>query len=155
MKDAALACYGCNNKAVQTRWLEKQILSYHLSFNLFILVVYSISCLAVVEARHLVSRVGSFCRLWEKDLSVPDFSSWLVNGCLLPTSSLCPCLCPNFLFLAALWLRLHLPMQSVWVWSLVWKLRSYILHGQKKKKNKKNTKNKKTNHRTGAILSLL
>jgi len=31
-------------------------------------------------------------------------------------------------------------MHSVWVWSLVWKLRSYILHSQKTKKTKKTIK---------------
>ena len=34
------------------------------------------------------------------------------------------------------WLRLHLPMQEVWVQPLVGELGSHIPHGQKKKKTK-------------------
>ena len=38
--------------------------------------------------------------------------------------------------LVAQWLGLHLPMQGVWVWSLVEELRSHMPHGQKKEKKK-------------------
>ena len=31
------------------------------------------------------------------------------------------------------WLRLHVPIHRTWVWSLVRKLRSYMMHGSKKK----------------------
>ena len=37
------------------------------------------------------------------------------------------------------WLRLHLPMQVVWVWSVVGEISSHTLHGQKNQ----NTKQKK------------
>ena len=41
------------------------------------------------------------------------------------------------------WLGLHLPMQGVWVWSLVEELRSHTPQGQKKRKEKnQNTKQK-------------
>ena len=41
------------------------------------------------------------------------------------------------------WLRLRLPMQGVWVWSLIRMLRSHMPHSQKRKQ---------TNHKTEAML---
>ena len=34
------------------------------------------------------------------------------------------------------WLRVHLPMQEVWIWFLVWQLRAHMPGGQKKQNMK-------------------